>query len=407
MPDDSLPPADKAVLAFFEIVAFALGWGGVDRLLDGKSLLSVMPIFAATILTSYTGFKWPQIKLKVGNRLGAGQYRSILAVVALLLLTAYDIYDRHVNGWLVLAPWWHYGPILLGVVAVIWLMVGGLRRKEASKLVIHSANYRAFQGGGQAYDVSEFLRKIISGNSLVFEIENHNFVIGDKNFVPIDPLVGKIKRLQATYSYAGGAPIPIERYEHDRLVLPEDSEIQRLTDEIARTKQEAAEQIARLNKQCEADLYRSRQASDQLRVEARAAKDRIAEIEAKQPKPTQYPLPDLRLKIVTLCYVLQRFLGEHGEEPTVARKPGESDDAFMARVRFPQIREWHAKFMGDYSLVFGQSVSEIRNELRSKCKIDNAPLNKAIEEVTEYPTGVIAVKEIIDILWELAKDINA
>src|ERR1039458_1361971 len=104
MPDDSLPPADKTVLAFFEIVAFALGWGGVERLLAGKSFVSVVPIFAATILTSYTGFKWPQIKLKVGNRLGVRRYRAILAVAALLLLTTYDIYDRHVNGWLVLAP---------------------------------------------------------------------------------------------------------------------------------------------------------------------------------------------------------------------------------------------------------------------------------------------------------------
>jgi tRNA_anti-like len=68
MPDDSLPPADKAVLAFFEIVAFALGWAGVDRLLAGTSLFIVIPIFAATILTSYTGFKWPRIKQQLSKK---------------------------------------------------------------------------------------------------------------------------------------------------------------------------------------------------------------------------------------------------------------------------------------------------------------------------------------------------
>ncbi len=70
MPDDSLSPADKAVVAFFEIVAFALGWAGVDRFLAGTSLFVVAPIFIATVLTSYTGFKWPQIKRKCASRVG-------------------------------------------------------------------------------------------------------------------------------------------------------------------------------------------------------------------------------------------------------------------------------------------------------------------------------------------------
>src|ERR1700680_1467248 len=65
VPDDSLSPADNTVRAFFEIIAFALGWNGVDRLLAGISPFIVVPIFAATILASYTGFKWPQIRPKV------------------------------------------------------------------------------------------------------------------------------------------------------------------------------------------------------------------------------------------------------------------------------------------------------------------------------------------------------
>src|SRR5439155_19378035 len=71
MQDESLSPSDKAIVAFFEIIAFALGWAGVDRLLAGTSLLIVISIFAATILTSYTGFKWPHIKQRVGPRVAS------------------------------------------------------------------------------------------------------------------------------------------------------------------------------------------------------------------------------------------------------------------------------------------------------------------------------------------------
>ena len=154
--------------------------------------------------------------------------------------------------------------------------------KEPSKLVIHWANYRAVDGGGEEFQVGDFLRQIISGDSLVFDIENHNFVIGDKNFVPRDPLSGKEKRLQVNYSYAGSQPVTTERREHGRLLLPEDSKIKWLMSEVERMKREAVEQAERLTKQSEADLHRCHQVSDQLRAEARAAKERIEKLEAQQ-----------------------------------------------------------------------------------------------------------------------------
>lgn len=63
----------------------------------------------------------------------------------------------------------------------------GAWKKPVSKLVIRSANYAAIEGGGKIYDVTPFMRQIIGGDSLVLDIENHNFVIGKKNFVPHDP----------------------------------------------------------------------------------------------------------------------------------------------------------------------------------------------------------------------------
>lgn len=68
MPDDSLPPGDKTVLVFFETIAFALGWNGIDRLLTQGTRLSAIPIMVASVATSYVGFRWPQIKTKIGGR---------------------------------------------------------------------------------------------------------------------------------------------------------------------------------------------------------------------------------------------------------------------------------------------------------------------------------------------------
>ena len=137
------------------------------------------------------------------------------------------------------ASWWPYVLLLLVGTAVIGWVIGRLvktqtaslsalpteKPKEPSKLVINWANYRAVENGGEEFQVGDFLRQIISGDSLVFDISNHNFVIGDKNFVPRDPLPGKEKRLQVNYSYGGMPPVTTERRERGRLLLPEDSKI--------------------------------------------------------------------------------------------------------------------------------------------------------------------------------------
>jgi hypothetical protein len=168
-------------------------------------------------------------------------------------LLGYDVYDHRAGLTLKVAPIL----ALVGGISALILVSVILNRtkpkkssaadapiekpKEPSKLVIHWANYKAVEGGGEEFQVGDFLRQIISGDSLVFDIENHNFVIGDKNFVPRDPLWGKEKRLQVNFSYAGSAPITTERREHGRLLLPEDSKIkwlmaenQRLANEIQR-----------------------------------------------------------------------------------------------------------------------------------------------------------------------------
>jgi hypothetical protein len=112
--------------------------------------------------------------------------------------------------------------------------------KEPSKLVIHSADYCAWNGAGERFDVTAFMRKAIAGNSLVHgPIENHSFSIEGKNYVPRDPLFGQTKRLQVTYSYDGEAQRTVRRTEHGRITLPEDSVIDWLGSELQKAKVEA------------------------------------------------------------------------------------------------------------------------------------------------------------------------
>ena len=111
------------------------------------------------------------------------------------VLTAADLYKdrKFFTGTL-----WLAAGLAFSMIGYYWTqikqrtgrLIANLRarlRAEPSKLIIHSANYRAIESGGQTCDVSEFLRRIISGDSLVFDIENHNFVVGSQNFVPTDP----------------------------------------------------------------------------------------------------------------------------------------------------------------------------------------------------------------------------
>lgn len=103
---------------------------------------------------------------------------------------------------------------------------------DPSKLMIHSAFYGAPDKGGTDHDVAPALRVLAGSGSLVLEIENHHFVVDGHNYVPKDPKSGDIKRLEVVYSYGNRNLITIQRPEHTRLVLPEDTwckeEIERL-----------------------------------------------------------------------------------------------------------------------------------------------------------------------------------
>jgi hypothetical protein len=113
------------------------------------------------------------------------------------------------------------------VTCGLWslLIVVALYRKKArkpSRLRIHNADYRALDGQGISYDVTECLQRMIHGDSLVLDIENDGFHVDGHNYVPKDPFFGVMKRLHVTYSFDGVSATAI-RPEQTRIVLPEDS----------------------------------------------------------------------------------------------------------------------------------------------------------------------------------------
>jgi hypothetical protein len=174
----------------------------------------------------------------------------------------------------------------------------------------------------------------------------------------------------------------------------------RVNAKIASINQANAEQVARINKGHEADLYRSHQIRDEITAE-------LQKMKAAQPKPLQYPVPHLRMKIVETVSALQGFLGEHGNEPKVTKLIGESTKDTALRY-FKEGDPWRAKFIGDYRLRFGDSIPKLRDEMRVRTSISDNELNEAIETAANNEGGsYMAVKGIIDRLWTLGRNVNA
>lgn len=180
-----------------------------------------------------------------------------------------------------------------------------------------------------------------------------------------------------------------------------------VADELARTKQEAVEQIARLPKQHESELYRSRQISDQLRGEIRAAKDRIAELEAKRPKPSQYPIPDLRLKILSAISELEGFTGQHGTGPQIQTILGGSTSKEQSEDYRQLVMPWRAKVAAQFRMTFGESLPKLRDEIAFKSGVSDDHLNNLIKTATNDPNPDVKIfHDMIDRLGVVALKIR-
>jgi hypothetical protein len=103
---DGPPTEDRAVSTFLDYVALACIFGFVDALIASKWLISLGAL-AAALIFHIAGIKWPQIKLRVGERLAAivgrvaGNYRYrvvvVLVIAALLASLTYRYLHRNTN----------------------------------------------------------------------------------------------------------------------------------------------------------------------------------------------------------------------------------------------------------------------------------------------------------------------
>jgi hypothetical protein len=153
------------------------------------------------------------------------RYWPTIVMVAVMLVTGYDIYDRHAGAPYVI-PWWSYGLALL----LVGVAIGGAASRSGTaqiqkvplpKLVIHSALY----GIGDATDV--VLTERLNGltkEGLVVPVNN--------NLVDHDPAPNKFKRLKVSYQYDAGDLHSIVLPEHSWLILPENPQLLKLKSEV-------------------------------------------------------------------------------------------------------------------------------------------------------------------------------
>jgi hypothetical protein len=85
-----------------------------------------------------------------------------------------------------------------------------------------------------------------------------------------------------------------------------------------------------------------------------------SENEERQKTLTANPIPQLRLKVLSLCSELQGFLSTYGEEPKIDRGLTETEEMYAQRWR-KTVEPWRAKFFGAYRLRFGESLPHLQD----------------------------------------------
>jgi hypothetical protein len=264
------------------------------------------------------------------------------------------------------------------------------------------------------------LRKIISGDSLVVDIENHNFKVSGKDFVPRDPLPSKPKRLQVNYSYEGNPSITTERREHGRLLLPEDSKIKWLAGEVDR-----------INK-----LYlEENQQRAKLQNEYADAGNKIILLERLLSTRPDLPLTGLQVDAIRLSVELLDFLNKMGSPPApkytakeieempsskmeelITAEDGDfaeaceyykGDGAFFIQTtnalsnkitaHWTRLLPWYQKIAASYALELRNKVETMRNRFAVEGMADAVLLFSVEGKDGEKNIRAIAAK-----LWELA-----
>jgi hypothetical protein len=207
------------------IAVIGLGWQQ-NRIFERQN-----QIFAAQ--AGFTVPSKPSLDIKFK------QYWPTAIMVVLMLMIGYSYYDRHANSVFGVVP----VLILAGAILLVLLLV--LVRPSKSKelplgtpipkLVIRRADYAV--GLATEVSVKDQLQNLVR-EGIVITVDP---TLG--NLLPSDPASGICKHLYVDYSYGSDTVYHVARTERPageimRLVLPEDTEVKRLTTECERLKQQ-------------------------------------------------------------------------------------------------------------------------------------------------------------------------
>jgi hypothetical protein len=360
------------------------------RKLSDSSLKRYWPLLAMVVLV---GIQWAWFLMK--NRVTAQSTDSSAAPwilgVGIALMVAHTL-------------WTHWSdkkaiPLMLAAKRVE--LQGREGKQESSltspthpsKLTIRSALYRALVPDAKVIDVTECLRNKIAGDSLVFEILNGNFWIGDKNLVPTDPCQGEKKWLRIEYSFDGRPHRTIERREDYFVVLPEDTfvkaEIERIQDEVKRERSQQNSDLSR--------AQQSRKLCDEERREA------IAKAEELRAKLSLFT--PLQLEALQLRADLRQFLEKVGPPPKsgLEHKLGGKEEmspeelAQWATFQRDIVGPLQARVKATYTLNFKQTATTLYHRFVEIGRID-----QQFRYLSDDAESIEQVQQLINVLWGMA-----
>jgi hypothetical protein len=302
---------------------------------------------------------------------------KVAAVIMLLVLigqaVGYDIINRQP-----LPPlgMWRILVLLFCICAAILLAILGAKisekqspphppiekPNEPSKLVVHSATYGPVDNTSEPIDVGDVLRNAISGDSLVFDVQEYNFVIDGKNIVPKNFLPSKEKQLQVTFTYGNELPHTTERRKGGRLLLPEDSKIKWLWEEH----QKLTKEVQRLTPSAPKIIKLSDRVVDEvatyplkLRMHLRSDSTFTTDIQLQEYRPELVTLRAFPIEVFQIRLRDSWYPREHGVGH-IALLPGQQFEAWIAldesKFNRAQVEGYRGRIGTLVLLVNGQNV---------------------------------------------------
>jgi hypothetical protein len=285
---------------------------------------------------------------------------------------------------------WNYVPLIFLIAAgAIWIFgrFGSSRPAtqtalQNDKLTIHSAVYGT--APQDDVDVTQKLRTA-ARDGLTVPVNN--------NFLGCDPLPMKVKRLQVQYSYGGPSIFSVSRTEGSRLVLPEDSELQRLASEV--------EQARRQLPAKDHDVLLSPLQKDALSLSG----ELLAFLKRLGPPPApNYTAEDIdNMPSSQMKALINAGDGEFAEACEYYRKdvnPFSSEHGLSNQItaRWRRLYPWYQKLEAAYALEFRNKVDTLRNRFLVEGITDKGALALPIEG----KDGERNARTIAATLWELA-----